>query len=184
MSIEFPTQRTTKMPDELRRKVELLNTFQRKYCEYRAKGLSMADASSKAGSKAKDRKGLSRVGWNLENANEGAKDYIDWLIEVRATTAMVDSVEIVDKLRRVFDDSMTESKYGEAVKAAMALGDMIGVFDKNRIANPKGVGEDLRTQKETKNDVDAFKEEGETPSERAKKVSHLISIVNKTDRLK
>lgn len=173
-------QHTEKMPEDLQRKVEQLDTMHRKYAEYRSRGLTKADAAQKAGSMAKDRKGLSRVGYNFEYKYPAITEYINWLIQVRAKTAMVDSIEIVDKLRRIYDESMDDGKYSDAVKAATSLGDMIGVFDKNRAANPKGVGEDLRKQEVTiKNDVDAFKEEGETEEERVRKISNLIKEVGK-----
>jgi hypothetical protein len=180
MSYEF--QRTEKMPDELRRLVEQLNPFQKKYCEYRSKGLSKADAAKSAGSKSKNRKSLSKIGYIIERENEGAKDYIEWLISVRATTAMVDSIEIVEKMRRIYDDAILDGKYNDAVKAAYYLGEMIGIFDKNPLTNPKAVGENLRENKKTKNDVDAFKEEGESPDERIQRLSHLIKEIGKQSK--
>jgi hypothetical protein len=182
MSYEFPTSETKKMPKELKDLVDQLSPFHKKYCEYRGKGLSMADATSKAGSKASSRKNLSKIGWIIENQTPGTKDYIDWLIYTRAATAMVDSIEIVNKLRKIIDDALLDGKYDSAVKATIALGDMIGAFDKNRAANPLAVGEDLRQQKQTKNDVGAFKEEGETPDERARKLSNLIQEVGRLNK--
>ena len=182
MSYEFPVSDTRKMPPELKAKVDNLNNFQKKYCEYRAKGLPLGEAARKAGSKASSPSNLSKVGWIVENKADGAKEYIDWLLYVRASTAMVDSIEIVNKLRKIIDDALLDGKYDSAVKATIALGDMIGVFDKNRAANPKAVGENLRENKPTKNDVEAFKEEGETPDERAKRLSSLIKEVTKLNK--
>lgn len=117
-----------KVPDELRRKLEKLTPFARKYAEYRAKGLKQADAAKKAGSNASDRSSLSRVGWNTEQM-DGVKDYILFLEERRATAAVVEDLEIIEKLRTAYDEAIANGKYSDAVKACELLGNMIGAFN-------------------------------------------------------
>jgi len=163
-----------KMPDELRRKVELLNPMQKKYCEYRAKGLKQYEAAEKAGSKATTKEAMGRVGYNIE-MKDGAKEYIEWLIALRAEQACVDEVEIIEKLRRVYDEAIDNGKYAEANKAAQLLGDMIGAFD-TKGANLAGAAG--TKDKSTKNNVGAFKDVDDSPEDRVKKLSTLIRKID------
>jgi hypothetical protein len=126
------------MPDELKARVLGMNVFQRKYCEYRAMGMVCADAAEKAGSTAKDRQARTRVGWNIENQNDGAKEYILWLQEQRARAAMVDNNEVIDMLRNVYREAMSNNKFSEANKAAELLGATIGMFAQGK-SSPKGM---------------------------------------------
>jgi hypothetical protein len=165
---------TKKLPDELRRKLELFTPFQRKYCEYRARALKQADAAEKAGSNAKGRPSLTRVGWNIENTVDGAKDYINWLQNKRAEAACVDNNEIIEKLRRVYDEAIDAGKFSEANKAAQLLGDMIGAF--KRDAKTEATVED--NKKATKNNVDAFKDPDDSVQDRAKRIQNLLKEVD------
>jgi hypothetical protein len=164
---------TEKMPDELRRKVELLTPMQKKYCEYRAKGLKQHQAAERAGSSATTKQSRGRVGYNMEQ-EPGASEYINWLQEQRARAACVDEIEIIEKIRAVYDEAMNDGKYGDANKAAQMLGDMIGAF-----SNSKPVSA-TEAQKQTKNDVSAFKESGETVEERARKIRSLLNRGDQT----
>ena len=141
---------TEKMPDELKRKVELLTGMQKKYCEYRAKGLKQHEAAERAGSTATSKQSRGRVGYNMEQ-EPGAAEYINWLQEQRARAACVDEIEIIEKIRAVYDEAMNDGKYGDANNAAKMLGEMIGVFGKAKAVNPK-------EERSTKNNVNAFKE--------------------------
>jgi len=164
------------MPDEIKRKLELFTNLQRRYCEYRAKGLKMADAAVKAGSSAKDRSAQTRVGWNIENTVDGAKDYIKWLMDQRARQACVDDNEIIEKLRRVYDEALDNGKFAEANKAAQLLGDMIGAFD-TKSSGSKQEATATDTQKGPKNDVGAFKDPDDTVKDRARKIQSLLKEI-------
>jgi hypothetical protein len=162
-----------KIPDEIRRKLELFTPLQKRYCEYRARGLKQADAATKAGSNASDRPGLTRVGWNIENTVDGAKEYITWLMETRAKQACVDDNEIIEKLRRVYDEAIDAGKFSEANKAAQLLGDMIGAFDSRRQQAATDNSNTLLENK-PKNNVGAFKDPDDSILERARKIQHLV----------
>ena len=160
-----------KMPDELRRQVELLTPMQRKYCEYRAKGLKQYQAAERAGSTAKTKESKGRVGYNMEQ-EPGAEDYINWLQDLRARQACVDDIEVIEKIRQVYDEAMEAKRFGDANNAAKMLGDMIGAFSN------KTIHKEVVSTDGPKNDVSAFKESGETVEERAKKLRALIKDVN------
>lgn len=163
-----------KIPDEIKRKLELFTPLQRRYCEFRAKGLKQSDAAEKAGSSASERSSLGRVGYNIENTVDGAKEYINWLMELRARQACVDENEIIHKIRDVYDRALEDGKYAEANKAAQMLGEMIGAFNQSKkgaeVAGPK--------KPDTKNDVNAFKDAGDTVEERAKRIRTLLKEVD------
>lgn len=161
-----------RMPDEIKRQIELLTPMQRKYCEYRAKGLKQYEAAGKAGSSATTKESMGRVGYNIERM-PGASEYINWLQEQRAKQACVDEIEIIEKIRAVYDEAMNDGKYAEANKAAQMLGEMIGAFNKSKVKQ-----EPTKEKEQTKNNVQAFKESGETVEERARK---LRTLLNKSD---
>lgn len=163
-----------KMPDEIKRKLELFTNLQRRYCEYRARGLKMADAAVKAGSSAGDRAGQTRVGWNIENTVDGAKDYIKWLMDQRARQACVDDNEIIEKLRRVYDEALDAGRFAEANKAAQLLGDMIGAFDAKQASGKAGATDSSVEKAAPKNDVGAFKDPDDSVKERARKIQSLM----------
>lgn len=162
----------SKMPDNLRVKVEKLTPYQRKYCEYRAKGLKQADAAEKAGSGAADRAAMSRGGYNIEQM-DGAKDYILWLQEQRARASVVDEIEVIEKLRAVYEQAMDSNKFAEANKAAELLGNAIGMF------KPTGSSKtaEVSSKDGPKNNTKAFKEDSDDTetSERLSKLAKLIS---------
>lgn len=168
MGIDITSDR---MPEELKNKLANLSSFARKYAEYRAKGLRQPDASLKAGSKAKGRAALGRVGWNTEQL-EGVKDYILWLEHKRAKASVIDDLELVDKLREVYDEAMRAGKYNDANKAVELLGNMIGAFAKDKGSNP--IAE--KHEASSKNDTKAFKEEieGREVDERVKKLQKML----------
>lgn len=156
---------------ELRRKVEKMTSFQRKYCEYRGRGLNQADSAEKAGSQAVGRQALGRVGYNIEASVEGAREYMAYLQAVKAEAACVDELEIIEGLRTVIREAMDNSKYAEANKALELLGSYIGMFGKG-----KDFGKQEEAKKQTKNNVNAFKDEGETLEERTKRLGRLIAV--------
>lgn len=163
-----------KFTDELRRKVEKMTTFQRRYCEYRGRGLNQPDSAVKAGSQAEGRQALGRVGYNLESTVDGAREYIAYLQAVKAEAACVEELEIIEGLRAVIREAMDNNKYADANKALELLGGYIGMFGKGR---DTGKAEENK-QKELKNNVGAFKDEGETLEERTKRLGKLITINN------
>lgn len=162
-----------KMPIELRRKFEQFTPFQRLYAEYRAKGLKQSEAAKKAGSQAEDRGALGRVGYNTERM-AGIKEYILWMGEQRAKASVIDDIEIVEKLRRVYDEAITAGKFADANKAAELLGNVIGLF------RPKQLESGTSLSSKTKNNVNAFKEEDneDTVEQKQRKLHSLLKDIN------
>jgi hypothetical protein len=159
-----------KMSDDLKRKLEHLTVLQKRYAEYRARGLPQSEAALKAGSKGSTKESLGRTGYNMEQV-VGVKEYIDFLILKRASAAMVDNVEIIDKLRDTYEQAMEDGKYGDANKAIEHLMTMGGFSGKS---NTSATAKESKT---AKNNIDAFKEEGDTKAERLKKLQALIKEV-------
>ena len=170
----------SKLPEELQIIVENLSPFQRKYCEYRAKGLVQSLAAEKAGSIGKDRTAKGRIGYQVE-ALPGVKDYILWLQQERAKVAMIDDVEIIDKLRKVYEEAMSDSKYSAANDAVRLMGMLIGKFyAKAPQTDTLKVEQELTTN----NNTNAFQEDTEdnTPNEvdqRLEKLQQMIKDINK-----
>ncbi len=162
--------------DELRRNVDRMTTFQRKYCEYRGRGLNQPDSAEKAGSQAQGRQALGRVGYNIEATVQGAKEYISYLMAVKAKAACVSELEIIEGLRDVVRNSSADGKYGDAVKALELLGTYINMFGKGK---GQAVDQQQSNKQSTgpKNNVNAFKDEGETEQERAKKLGKLVALM-------
>lgn len=161
--------------DELRRKVEKMTSIQRKYFEYRGRGLNQPDSAEKAGSQASDRQALSRVGYNWEATVDGGKEYMAYLQAVKAEAACVDDLEVIEGLRAVVREAMASNKYADANKALELLGNYIGMFGKNK-------GQEVNQGKEDKvikNNVGAFKDEGEDLQDRAKKLGSLLKDLNR-----
>ena len=176
MSKDKPGVEFTK---ELRSAVERMTTFQRRYCEYRGRGLNQPDSAQKAGSKAADRQALGRVGYNLETSVKGAREYIAYLQAVKAEAACVDELEIIEGLRNVVKESMDNGKFNDANKALELLGSYIGMFGKNKVA-----GDQTTNQGNTntiKNNVNAFKDEGETIEDRTKRLGTILNIVTNNE---
>lgn len=168
------------MPEALKTKLENLSTFAKRYAEYRAKGLRQPDAAEKAGSKAKDRGALGRVGWNTEQM-DGVKEYILWLEHKRAKASVIDNTEIAEKLRAVYEAAMDNGKYADANKAAELLGNMIGSFNKdlNRLKdNPQQQQKEGST---IKNNTEAFTQDLEETEadDRVKRLQKMIEDMKK-----
>jgi hypothetical protein len=163
------------LPEELDAIVTNLSPFQRVYCEYRAKGLKQAEAASRAGSNASDRAARGRIGYAVEQI-PGVKDYIFWLQQQRAKVAMIDQVEIIDKLRQIYDASMRNDKFREANVSVELMGKLIGLFG----ATASSIKHGQETQKDT---AEAFKEEEATDNEtlaRMEKLQQMLKDVNNT----
>jgi hypothetical protein len=118
----------SKMPEDLKTKVENLSGFQRKYCEFRSKGFTQALSAFKAGSTAEE-SARGRVGYQVEQI-PGVKEYILYLQEERAKVTGVDELEVIQKIRQVFDRAMHLDKLKEANTSAQLLGEIIGVLGK------------------------------------------------------
>ena len=168
----------SKLPDNLQILVENMTPFQRKYCEYRAKGLKQALAAERAGSDAEGKANLGRVGHQVEQI-PGYKDYILWLQQERAKVAMVDEVEILDKLRRVYDDALSLGKLREANGSVELMGKLIGLFGSRDIITK----DDGEKSEGSKNNTSAFKDEGDEPNEtdvRMAKLQQMLKDINKS----
>jgi len=151
---------TTKMPDDLKRKVANLTALDVRYLEYRARGQKQSDAALKAGSEGGTRESLGRIGYNIEQ-KDGAKQFMEWMIEQKAIAALVDSDEVIDKLRTAYEMAMSNDRFNEAIKAAELLGKAINLFDNNKVA--KGIASTLseggKNGEKEKMNLDKVKEE-------------------------
>lgn len=165
----------SELPPDLEPLVENFSPFVRTYCEYRSKGLKQGEAARRAGSNASDKNAMSRVGYQAEQS-PGAKEYIFWLQQQRAKVAMIDQVEIIDKLRQIYDQSMKVEKFKEANTSVELMGKMIGLFGASAIKN----GTVAEAQKDT---TEAFKEADATDNEtlaRMEKLQEMLREVNKS----
>lgn len=180
MTTSESTNKPLKLSEELQAKVDNMTPFQRKYCEYRAKGLKQPDAAEKAGSDAKDRGTLGRVGYNTEQM-AGVKEYIQFLQESRARSAVVDNLELIEKLRKVYEEAMSAGKFADANKAVELLGNMIGAF-KPQVQSSEGAATGSSAHK-PKNNTKAFTEEREdldSPiDDRLSKLQNMMRELNK-----
>ena len=165
-----------KMPEELQSKLERLSPFARRYCELRAKGMKQSDASEKAGSSAKGRDSLGRVGYNTEQL-DGAKEYIMWLEYKRAKASVVDELEIVQKIRDTYDQAMMDGKYSDANKAMEMLGNMIGAFANKNATKDTALNEGKNLNQGVRNNTKAFKEDSDHV-EVDDRTSRLLRMVN------
>lgn len=166
-----------RLPTELKNKLEKLSPFAKRYAEFRSKGLSQSDAAKKAGSEATSKDNLGRVGWNTEQM-DGVKEYIVWLEMKRAKACAIDDMEIVSKLRAVYESAMLDGKYADANKALELLGNMIGAF---ALKNGQGtVSTDKQDGSKIKNNVNAFKEDLDpSEDELSDKMKRLRSLMQK-----
>ena len=114
---------------EIKSLVENFSTFQKAYCEYRAKGLSQYMAAKKAGSTAQDNSTMGKVGYQVEQI-PGAKEYIDFLVNQRMAISVIDGVTIINLIKNVYDTAMKNDNLKEANAAAKMLGEAIGLFGK------------------------------------------------------
>ena len=171
-----------RMPDDLVAKLDKLSPLARKYCEFRAKGLSQADSAEKAGSKAKGRAALGRVGWNTEQ-QLGVKEYVLWLEHQRARASVIDDVEIAEKFRRVYDEAMLNNKFQDANKALEHLGNMVGAFaNKGNTENQNNKDKQTKnTDKAAKNNTKAFTQDLDNHEidERAIKLQRMLDAMKK-----
>lgn len=170
--------KVTKMPDELRNKVDQFTPMQKRYGEYRSKGLKQADAASKAGSSAKERSALGRVGYNWEQL-DGMKEYIAFLYEQRAKASVLDEIEIVEGLRKNLELAIEMGRIDWANKTLELMGLMIGAYHKGNVNDkPKGKGKETNV----KTNTDAFKPEGEeiTEGQRMKEIQALMNSLSRT----
>lgn len=161
----------TPMTPELRSQVENMTKFQRTYCEYRARGATQAESAKRAGSTTTDRKAQTRVGYNLENTTAGAKEYIAYLQMKRAEAAIVTETEVIDMLRENYRRAQADGKYAEANKAAELLGSYIQMFSKGKEVQ---TAKELEQSKKVKNNVGAFKDEGEEAGSRLNKYLAIV----------
>jgi hypothetical protein len=166
------------LPDNLQIIYENMNPFQKKYCEYRSKGLSQSNAAQKAGSEAQGKNNLGRVGFNVEAA-PGHREYIAHLQQTRAKVAMIDNIELIDKLRNVYDGAMTNEKFKDALGSIELMGKMIGLFG-SAVVGAKGNVVELPTS--DLNDVSAFKEEDLNPNETAAKLEQLQLMMREINK--
>ena len=181
MTEETPIKSATKMADELKYKLEKLPSFAKRYSEFRArfengKQMSQSEASRRAGSEGSTKAILGRVGYNTEQL-DGVSEYILWLQQRDASSSIIDSTEVAEKFRRIYDDAVANGNLSAANKAAEMLGHMIGAFNKD---NPKKT--ELLNQlnsNSTKNNTSAFKEESEGV-EKDDKLAAMIKLIEDT----
>ena len=162
------------MPPDLEVQVANFSPFTVTYCEYRAKGLKQAEAAQRAGSTATDRACRGRVGYQTEQL-PGVKDYIFWLQQQRAKVAMIDQVEIIDKLRNVYMEAMKLDKLKEANTAVELMGKMIGLFGASASSIKHGEVAKADT-------TEAFKDEDDGNNEtmaRMEKLQQMLKDINK-----
>ena len=166
-----------KMPEELKTKLEGLTPFARAYAQYRAKGLNQPDSAKRAGSKAKDRGALGRVGWNTEQL-DGVKEYILWLEHKRAQEAVIDDLELINGFRDIYQQALLDGKYADANKAMEHMGNMIGAFAYKNVANATKLENEGKGKREDgpKNNTNAFTQDLDDHDlgERAAKLHRLM----------
>lgn len=165
------------MPQELKNIVEGFTPMQKRYAEYRSKGMRQADAAKKAGSSVTDRGALGRTGYNWEQI-EGMKEYIGFLYQKRAEAATLDEIEILEGLRKTLDRAMELDRMDWANKTLELMGSMIGAFEKQVPKAAKGG----KMTTDNKNGTDAFKDEGEEvgKDQRVKDIQSLLHSIQKT----
>lgn len=166
------------LPDHLVHRVEALSNFQRTYCEFRAKGLTQAEAALRAGSDAKDAQARGSVGYSIERI-DGAKEYISFLTEQRAVASGLDTLEIINKLRDIYDYAVSKGQLKEANRSIELMAQVIGILGGKGRAS---VGSSKEGTTLTKNDTEAFKEEEVTTTneteDRIKELQLMIKQVN------
>ncbi len=171
------------MPEDMKLKVELMSTFQRTYCEFRARGFSQSQSAQRAGSTANEKKDLGRVGWQVETV-DGAKDYIAWLKEQRAKTSIIDRTKVIEMIAEVYKVAMDKEELKEANNAAKLLGQALGLFDHKTlgVANKEEVSTSV-----SKNNTDAFKDGEDTelePNQSDSKYKELQDMLKELNKAK
>lgn len=175
--VKLETKNQTKkatMPKELEAVVANFTPLQKRYAEYRSKGLKQSDAAQKAGSQAQGRAALGRVGYNLEQL-DGMKEYIAYLYEKRSRAAVLDEIEIVEKLRANYEEAVAAGRIDWANKAVELMGMMVGAFKQVPNSNKED-----GTKAKTKNNVNAFKNDDEevSASDKIKTINSLIQSMD------
>ncbi len=143
-----------------------MSNLQKAYCRYRSQGLSMSQAAQRAGSNAKDKGSLARVGYQIENM-AGAKDYIEFLKSQRSYSKAMDDQDISGMLLDVYNSCMLNKNYREANKALELLGKAKGLFDKDFIKGKRADGIPQETSS------DAFMEDEDDHEELSDKIAKL-----------
>lgn len=164
---------------ELKAQVEQYTPMQKRYAEYRSKGLRQADAAQKSGSRATGRAALGRVGYQWEQL-PGMKEYIAHLYEKRARASIVDEIEIIEKLRANYDLAIEEGRVDWANKTLELMGALIGAFHAP-IRASTAAASTTKTEAASTGGVSAFKPEGEEQSdtERLKLVNNLVKAMSR-----
>jgi hypothetical protein len=167
------------LPEHIRDKVSNLTGFQRKYCEFRSKGFSQGLAARKAGSQGTDANQY-KIGHAVEQI-PGVKDYIQYLQDVRAKITGVDEVEVIAKIREVFEAAMKAegTQLKTALGAAELLGESIGLFGKPATSRNKGVGG--KTEEVPDSGTEAFREgaEDDPTMDRINRLQQMMKDLNK-----
>lgn len=161
--------------EEIEGNVANMTELQRLYCEYRARNLTMKEAARKAGSNGNE-DSLKKVGFQIEQM-VGSKEYITYLREQAIKAALLDSVEILDKLRKTWNRAFHENKLKEANDAVRLMGQMIGLFSAGKM--------EVKEEKVEggKNNTAAFKEESgmeeNETEDRIRKLQSMLKDINK-----
>lgn len=163
------------MDKELKKKVKKMSDLQKNYSYFRARGFTQVEAAKKAGSKAKGRQNLTKIGYLWEK-KDGVKELIAFLKLQTAIKQIVNESEIIDMLRRNYNIAIANNNIAAANKAAELLGQTIGIF--------KVSGKDTATndsdKPKTKNNTDSFKEDITEDTDKIKKARDLQAILNTT----
>jgi len=171
------------LPEDLERKTDQFTRLQKNYCQFRSKGFTMAVAAQKAGSSAKDRASLSRLGYGIEQI-EGAKEYIEFLKGQRSTMASIDENDLMTLLKDVYERSMKDKNYREANKSAELMAKCLGLLSKE-VINLQKRGETDEVAEGTVENITPFKEdEGEETTkertvERMERLQHMMKELNR-----
>lgn len=162
------------MPPVLKELIKNLSPFERRYAEFRAKGMKQSLAAYKAGSKATTKESRGRVGYNTEQ-KEGVKDYIMWLEQRRAKASVIDQIEIAQKFRDVYDEAMKKGNLMAANKAAEHLATLGGFMGGNSLkAIKKQQDKMIENHKNvTKTNTEAFTQDTDETTEISQRLEKL-----------
>lgn len=163
------------LPEHIENLIANFTPSQKLYCEYRARGLSQAGAALKAGSTAKA-DNLRVQGHQWENL-PGSKEYIEYLKQQHAQAGLIDAAEIIQKLRKVYDEAIATGSLKDANKAAELLGTMIGVFGRNNVVTTNTTND---TKSGIHENVNAFKDEDDDSEGAKDNLTKLIRLAQST----
>jgi len=177
------------LPDDLIKKVEYLSNFQRNYCYWRAKNLPMATSSQRAGSKAKTRDSLAKVGYQIEQI-DGVKEFIAHLVSKRSTIASIDENDLLALLKDVYEQSMQDGNWREANKSAETMAKCLGMLTRNiHDLGKKETSQATGSGKTDNNeDTSSFTEDlddigmGDQTSERIERLQTMMKEINKSKK--